>query len=224
MSRKSERSVKESRRIGAALVARIPAVCRNVLASFGRARHSPSSVTPPFPRKIVFEALEPRVLLAADLPVTTVASASLDANHQQLLDPGSDQGVVVVLAAAAASESEPVAEVEGNDTRITATALPLAEDPAGSGLLLGRGMGRQDPAVNYNSWSDADYWRVELQAGDLVSVSVDTPDSDVNAVVELRNAADGALATSDNEGPGSDAFISRLAVTASGSYYVVVGK
>ncbi|RDE49091.1 MAG: tandem-95 repeat protein, partial [Candidatus Accumulibacter meliphilus] len=111
-----------------------------------------------------------------------------------------------------------------NDTLINATALPLAEDPAGSGLLLGRGMGRQDPAVNYNSWSDADYWRVELQAGDLVSVSVDTPDSDVNAVVELRNAADGALATSDNEGPGSDAFISRLAVTASGSYYVVVGK
>ncbi|NTU74280.1 DUF4347 domain-containing protein, partial [Candidatus Roizmanbacteria bacterium] len=41
-------------------------------------------------------------------------------------------------------------EVEPNDRRIDATALPLLEDPAGGGLLLGRGMGNQDPALNQN--------------------------------------------------------------------------
>ncbi len=111
-----------------------------------------------------------------------------------------------------------------NNTALNATVLPLTEDPAGSGLLLGHGLGNQDPAVMYSYWSDPDYWRVELQAGDWVSVSLDTPDSDVNTYVELRNADDGTLVGSNDEGPGSDAFISRYGVTSSGSYYVVAGK
>jgi hypothetical protein len=38
-------------------------------------------------------------------------------------------------------------EGENNNTLGQATALALAEDPAGSGLALGYGLGRQDPAV-----------------------------------------------------------------------------
>ena len=117
-----------------------------------------------------------------------------------------------------------VFEGAANNTSLNATVLPLTEDPAGSGLLLGHGLGNQDPAVIYSYWSDPDYWRVELQAGDWVSVSVDTPDSNVDTYVELRNAADGILASSGDEGPGSDSFISRYGVTSSGSYYVVAGK
>ena len=56
----------------------------------------------------------------------------------------------------------------------TATALPLAEDPAGSGYLVGRGLGSIQPS------SDVDYWSFEALAGDVVSVSVDTPDSGLN--------------------------------------------
>ncbi|MFZ4525881.1 MAG: lectin-like protein [Chlorobium sp.] len=111
-----------------------------------------------------------------------------------------------------------------NNTALNATVLPLTEEPAGSGLLLGHGVGNQDPAVMYSLWSDPDYWRVELQAGDWVSVSIDTPESDVDTYVELRNADDGTLAYGYDEGPGTDAFISSYVVTVSGSYYVVAGK
>ena len=115
-------------------------------------------------------------------------------------------------------------EGENNDSQLQATLLPMAEDPAGSGLAVGFGVGRQDPAVYQNTWSDPDWWRVELQAGDLVSVSVDTPASNVDSYVELYNAAGQQLTGNDDSGPDADAFISHYAVTESGSYYVRVGK
>ena len=49
----------------------------------------------------------------------------------------------------------------------TATPLPLTEDPAGSGLWLGRGIG------SIQTTSDVDYWSFTALAGDVVSVSVD---------------------------------------------------
>ena len=104
-------------------------------------------------------------------------------------------------------------EGRDNDTRQTATALTLVEDPAGSGYWLGRGVGRMEPT------SDVDYWSFEAQAGDVVSVSVDTPGSDLNPYVELRNAADGGLAGDDNGGPDADAFVSHYVIPTSGTYY-----
>ena len=123
-------------------------------------------------------------------------------------------------------ETAPFIKVEGDDnnTIATATELVLSENPASSGLLLGAGTGVQDPAYMYNSWSDPDYWRVELLAGDLVSITVATPDSELNPYLELRNAADGSLVGSNDEGAGNDSFISRYEVKDSGSYYVLVGK
>jgi predicted DNA-binding protein (MmcQ/YjbR family)/methionine-rich copper-binding protein CopC len=123
-------------------------------------------------------------------------------------------------------ETAPFINDEGDDnnTIATATELVLSENPTSSGLLLGAGTGVQDPAYMYNSWSDPDYWRVELLAGDLVSVTVATPDSELNPYLELRNAADGSLVGSNGEGAGNDSFISRYEVKDSGSYYVLVGK
>ena len=87
-----------------------------------------------------------------------------------------------------------------NNVLVNATALPLSEDPAGSGLWLGRGLGRQDPALPNTNWSDPDYWRIELQAGDWVTMSVDTPESDVDAYVaaatQVAETATPARATS----------------------------
>lgn len=51
-------------------------------------------------------------------------------------------------------------EGPNNNTLATATPLPLTEDPAGSGLYLGRGLGRQDPASNQTPWADPDYWQI----------------------------------------------------------------
>ena len=84
-----------------------------------------------------------------------------------------------------AAPSGYVFEDGNNDTRLTAIALPLTEDPSGSGLWLGRGLGRQDPAQYQTYYSDPDYWQVELQAGDWLTVAVDTPDSNVDPYVEV---------------------------------------
>ncbi len=52
-----------------------------------------------------------------------------------------------------ATDPEVVTEVEDNNTLATATALPfpLPEDPPGSGLFIGRGIGSIQPS------SDQDY-------------------------------------------------------------------
>ncbi|MCE5334113.1 MAG: tandem-95 repeat protein [Desulfobacteraceae bacterium] len=116
-------------------------------------------------------------------------------------------------------------ESGNNDTPFTATELPLTEDPAGSGLLIGRGLGRQDPAdYNDSSWSDPDYWKIEALAGDIVSISVDTPDSSFETYVELHNSVDSQVAADDDSGPDHDAFISRYVIQESGTYYIKVGN
>ncbi len=55
-------------------------------------------------------------------------------------------------------------------------------------------------------------WSFSALAGDVVSVSVDTPSSDVDPYVELRNAADGVLRSDDNSGPGNDSYINCFAL------------
>ena len=117
-----------------------------------------------------------------------------------------------------------VAETEPNNLPGNATALLLVPALQGSSQLLGYGSGTQELATPYTNWSDPDYWRIELLAGDLVSVSVNTPDSALDVYVELRNDTDSQVAHSNDEGQGSDSFISRYEVIASGSYYVLVGK
>ncbi|MBT3199739.1 MAG: LEPR-XLL domain-containing protein, partial [Phycisphaerales bacterium] len=117
-----------------------------------------------------------------------------------------------------------VAEVEGNNTLAEATSLNLIEDPAGSGLLLGRGLGIMDPAVSSNYWSDPDYWSFWAQAGDIVSVSVDTPTSGVDPYFELKDAGDNVLASDNDDGPDNDAYFSNYTIGSSGLYYVKVGK
>ncbi|MBK7955889.1 MAG: LEPR-XLL domain-containing protein [Candidatus Accumulibacter sp.] len=66
MSRTSQNSHADSRRIGSSILARIPAACRSAFDTLGLAGRS-KSAAPPFARKILFEALEPRLLLSADL-------------------------------------------------------------------------------------------------------------------------------------------------------------
>ena len=118
-----------------------------------------------------------------------------------------------------------VFEGVNNNTLTTATPLTLTEDPAGSGYLLSsHGLGSIYPATYRDNWSDIDYWRFEALAGDVVSISVDTPNSDLDPYVELHDAADGVLASDDSAGPDGDSFISHYTIPNSGIYYVRVGK
>jgi hypothetical protein len=64
-----------------------------------------------------------------------------------------------------------VIESTSNGSLAAATALPLGEDPAGGGYFVGRGLGSIRPST------DEDWWSFEALAGDVVSVSVDTPGS-----------------------------------------------
>ncbi|MCM8621626.1 MAG: LEPR-XLL domain-containing protein, partial [Candidatus Accumulibacter sp.] len=106
----------------------------------------------------------------------------------------------VLASAALLQESEP-----DNNALLTATVLPLTEDPPGSGLAIGRAEGRQDPAVSGDYWSDPDWWRLDLQQGDVISVSVDTPSSDMDPYLWLGDGTGSGITSDDNAGPGNDA-------------------
>ena len=111
-----------------------------------------------------------------------------------------------------------VFEGHSNDTLQTATPLTLAEDPAGSGLLVGgHGIG------SIQTTSDVDYWTFSALAGDVVSVSVDRyQDTGLMPTVTLYNAEGGGLTSNYNGGPNYGAFISNYTVATSGTYYISV--
>jgi hypothetical protein len=110
-------------------------------------------------------------------------------------------------------------EIEPNDTRDTATALPLVEDPVGSGLLMGRGLGE------IQTTSDTDYWSFAALAGDVVSVSADRyQSSGLYPAVGLYNAAGSYITSDSGGGPNGGAFISNYTIPVSGTYYVNVNQ
>ncbi|MBN2474703.1 MAG: Ig-like domain-containing protein, partial [Pirellulales bacterium] len=117
-----------------------------------------------------------------------------------------------------------VFETESNNTRWEATPLNLLEDPAERGYYAAYGLGQIDPAVAGDTWSDPDYWSFEALAGDIVSVSMDTPSSNVDPYVELRNSADGVLRSDHDSGPNADALISYYTIPTTGTYYLRAGK
>jgi large repetitive protein len=117
-----------------------------------------------------------------------------------------------------------VAEIEPNNVLGAATQLTLANDPLGSGMFTAYGEGLQDPASAGDTWSDPDYWSFTALAGDVVSISVATPTSDVDSYAELRNSADGTLTSDNNSGADTDAFISHYTIATSGDYFVRIGK
>ena len=87
------------------------------------------------------------------------------------------------------------------------------------------GTGAIDAASVNDRWTDPDYWRIELLAGDRISVRVDPlNDSEVDPYIELRGGADAILSSDDNSGPATGSFASNFEVPSSGIYYVRVGK
>ena len=107
-----------------------------------------------------------------------------------------------------------VLEGSSDESSATATALPLAEDPLGSGYFVGRGLG------SIQSGSDQDWWSFQASAGDIVSVSVDAPDSSLNPYVSIADSSGNTLASDDDSGPGTDAFVSHYAISTDGTYYL----
>jgi hypothetical protein len=148
----------------------------------------------------------------AAAPVRRICFESLE---QRLLLSGDVLPAVSTLL----QENEPE-----NNSLLTATVMPLTEDPLGSGVAIGRAEGQQAPAISGDYWSDPDWWRLQLQQGDVISVSVDTPTSDMDPYLWLGDGSGSGITSDDNGGPGSDAAISHYTVTATGVYYLQVGR
>ena len=81
---------------------------------------------------------------------------------------------------------------------------------------MGHGQGAIDP------YGDGDYWSFEAVEGDIVSISVDTPGSDLYPYVCLYNSAGSRIRCDYEGGPEHDAYIGHYAVTTSGTYFVSV--
>ena len=111
---------------------------------------------------------------------------------------------------------EPRVLMTGN-TIGTAALLPFVDNPAGTGLRLA--------SVNdhLNQTSDVNYWAFDALAGDTITIRVDSVGGTADTWVELRNSADGVLASNNNGGPNNDDMISTYAVPTSGRMYVRLG-
>ena len=69
-------------------------------------------------------------------------------------------------------------------------------------MLFGRAIGVVYPAVEADTWKDSDWWKIDLQAGDKVSLRVDTIEGSLNSVVRLVRSDGQELASNDNGGGG----------------------
>src|SRR5437868_6683601 len=98
-----------------------------------------------------------------------------------------------------------------------ARADSLILDNSISGYTLGRGTN------TIISSAQVDSWQFDALAGDVISVSVDTIAAALDPYVEVRNSANGLLASDEDNGPGNDSFISAFAIVSSGTYTVRVG-
>ena len=128
---------------------------------------------------------------------------------------GNDDGVsgddYVTTFTVAAAPGDSI-ETPSNDSGAAADPLDMVESPPSSGYVRGFGLGSIQAAA------DVDYWSFDALAGDRIAIAVDTPDSNLNPLVQLRNSADGTLTSNENGGPDGDALISFFTVTSSGSY------
>ncbi|QKS29606.1 MAG: tandem-95 repeat protein [Candidatus Accumulibacter similis] len=181
MSRNSPVSYRDSAPIGRLLLARIPAACQRAFEAIGRAPGPKDSVAS-LPGRLLFEALEPRLLLSADLDLA---------------------------ASAQVPQSQPESAYAASST-----PLSLSDDAGGGGPAVVR--------VSGSAASGADWWRLDLRQGDIVSIGVETPNSEMDPYVSLRDASGTEIAADDNSGSGNDAAISQQELLLTGTYYVQV--
>ena len=112
---------------------------------------------------------------------------------------------------------DPVVDYEGvnNDELATATSISLNEDPGGSGFSIGRGIGSIDHS------GDADWWSFTANAGDLVSVAVDSAGShSFDSEIILRDSVGNYITGDRDSGPDQGSYISHFEVPSNGTYFV----
>jgi hypothetical protein len=106
----------------------------------------------------------------------------------------------------------------GNDSIPGATPLPMTETPDGSGVFTSLGVG------TFFDGSDRDYWRFDAEAGDRVTLRLETGGgTNIYPFMYLQNAAGQNQATVSGNSAGSPIQIQNFAIPAPGTYYVYLG-
>lgn len=112
----------------------------------------------------------------------------------------------------------PMNEVEPNNELASGTALPLVEDPAGSGLFTSSiALGAIDPS------GEADYWSFQAQAGDKLIIDMEVTSGNITPRFLVYNAAGQTQVDSASWnyfGSPLKTTNSVLTIPATGTYYV----
>ncbi|MHB8519117.1 MAG: FG-GAP-like repeat-containing protein [Limisphaerales bacterium] len=108
-----------------------------------------------------------------------------------------------------------VIETPGNDTLALAVPLPMTESPAGSHFFTAFAVG------TFISTSDVDYWRFDAEAGDVLTVRLESESQGVYPHLRLRNTADQDVASADGDSGGT-AQMQNVTIGTPGTYYLRV--
>jgi methionine-rich copper-binding protein CopC len=106
-------------------------------------------------------------------------------------------------------------ETPNNSTLVNATPLPTAESPAGSGFFTAFAVG------TFSSTSDVDYWSFNAEAGDVLTVRVESESQGVYPQIYLQNSAGGNINTFSGDYTGV-ALFQNLTISTPGTYYLRV--
>ncbi|MCX8155476.1 MAG: FG-GAP-like repeat-containing protein [Verrucomicrobiae bacterium] len=106
-------------------------------------------------------------------------------------------------------------ETVNNDSAASATPLLLLETPAGLGFLTASGVGQ------FDSLTDEDFWRFDAEAGDILTVRVETQGGGSTPRLQLQNLAGSSLANVVGSAAGV-ATIQRYQFASAGTYYLRV--
>ena len=101
----------------------------------------------------------------------------------------------------------------GDDAIPGATVLPMTESPVGSGFFTSEALGTLFTGL------DNDYYRFNAQAGDVVTIRIESDNPNMSTYLYLQN---GAGTTQTSTGGGGTTQIQDYTITAPGLYYVLV--
>ncbi|HET7625534.1 MAG TPA: LamG-like jellyroll fold domain-containing protein, partial [Verrucomicrobiae bacterium] len=111
----------------------------------------------------------------------------------------------------------PLGKIEStsDDTLANATPLPVTESPAASGFFTAFAIG------TFSSSSDVDYWSFNAEAGDVLTVRLESESQGNNAQIYLQNASGQNVA---NYGAGSSSVVGfqNFVISNPGTYYLRV--
>lgn len=106
-------------------------------------------------------------------------------------------------------------ETPNNESIATATALPMSENPAGSGFLTAYGLGL------FSAKGEADFWRFEGEAKDVLTIRMEADGNGIYPRLYLQDSTGQTLSSVNGDYSGL-AQIQNYVVSKPGTYFIKV--